>query len=78
MREQVSRLATHAAIVVWGGNNENEAALNWYPASRDQRDVYLADYTRLYIDTVIPAIRAADFERRADECAGEVLFAPRD
>lgn len=27
--EQVSRLATHASIVVWGGNNENEAALNW-------------------------------------------------
>ena len=29
VREQVSRLATHPSIVVWGGNNENEAALNW-------------------------------------------------
>ena len=24
VRQQVSRLATHASITIWGGNNENE------------------------------------------------------
>ena len=62
--EQVRRLATHPSIVIWGGNNENEAALNWYAQSRDRRDVYLTDYVKLYVDTVMPAIRNADPDRR--------------
>ncbi len=62
VREQVSRLATHPSIVIWGGNNENEAALSWYEPSREARDLYLADYVKLYVDTVMPAIRAADYE----------------
>jgi beta-mannosidase len=61
---QVSRLATQPAIVVWGGNNENEAALNWYAESRTQRDLYVTDYVKLYMDTVMPAVRAADADRR--------------
>ena len=28
--QQVSRLAHHPSIVIWGGNNENEAAIEWY------------------------------------------------
>ena len=64
VREQVSRLAHHPSIVIWGGNNENEAALNWYQQSRNNRDLYLADYVALYVDTVMPAIRAADYEGR--------------
>ena len=62
VREQVARLATQPCIVIWGGNNENEAALNWYQQSRDRRDVYLADYVKLYVDTVMPAIRRADYD----------------
>ena len=64
VHEQVSRLAHHACIVVWGGNNENEAALGWYAESRHNRDLYLADYVKLYVDTVVPAVRAADVDRR--------------
>ena len=64
VRQQVRRLATHTSIVIWGGNNENEAALNWYEPSRGQRDLYLTDYVKLYVDTVMPAIRATDYDRR--------------
>jgi beta-mannosidase len=34
---QIARLNTHASIVVWGGNNENEVALNWFPESYTNR-----------------------------------------
>ena len=35
--EQVTRLAYHASIVVWGGNNENEVALGWFSQSNNNR-----------------------------------------
>jgi len=31
-RQQTVRLMSHPSVVIWGGNNENEAALNWFPA----------------------------------------------
>jgi hypothetical protein len=62
--EQVRRLGTHASIAIWGGNNENEEALNWYRESREHRDTYLVDEVALYVDTVLPAISAADADRR--------------
>jgi len=62
--EQVRRLSTHASIVIWGGNNENEGALRWYGESRDNPNLYVADYVKLYIDTLRPAIAAADAEAR--------------
>ena len=58
------RLGTHASIAIWGGNNENEEALNWYRESREHRDTYLVDEVALYVDTVLPAISAADADRR--------------
>jgi len=58
--EQVTRLATHASIVVWGGNNENEVALNWFAASKANRDLYVADYVKLYADTIYPALLLVD------------------
>jgi len=49
--------------VIWGGNNENEGALTWYPESTANRDLYLADYVKLYVDTMATALRAVDTSR---------------
>ena len=46
-RYQVKRLRDHACIALWCGNNEDLGALNWFPASRDNRDRYLVHYDRL-------------------------------
>lgn len=54
--QQAVRLNTHASVVVWGGNNENEVAMSWFQQSQLHRDVYIADYTELYGNTAYPAI----------------------
>lgn len=56
VREQALRLGTHASIVVWGGNNENEVALGWFQESNTNRDLYVSDYSKLYGGTVYPAL----------------------
>jgi beta-mannosidase len=60
---QVNRLRAHPSIVVWSGNNENEAALsaNWYNTSGD-KDTYEADYRRLYLDVVREIVEGLDPE----------------
>ncbi len=45
---QMRRLSSHSSIVVIGGNNENEVALGWFDSSRNNRDLYVSDYTKLY------------------------------
>lgn len=59
----MKRLQSHPSIVLWGGNNENEGALNWFPESTTNRDLYLADYIKLYLDTVYPVIASLDPRR---------------
>ena len=46
-RYQVKRLQSHPSIIVWGGNNENEAALTWYDESKSNRDLYLVSHLKL-------------------------------
>jgi beta-mannosidase len=58
VRQQAVRLNTHPSIVVWGGNNENEVALQWFESSRNNRDLYVADYAELYANTVYPTLTA--------------------
>jgi beta-mannosidase len=43
---QVNRLKHHASIIVWAGNNENEAAIstNWYNTDVDRQRL---DLTKL-------------------------------
>lgn len=60
VKQQVSRLAYHPSIVVWGGNNENEVALGWFSQSINNRDLYVSDYSKLYGDTIYDSIRAVD------------------
>ena len=38
--------------------------MEWYKESREQRDVFIADYVKLYVEVVVPAIRAADADGR--------------
>lgn len=49
---QLRRLSRHCCIVLWYGNNENEEALDFWEESRNNRDLYVCDYFKLYYDTV--------------------------
>ena len=40
VRQQAQRLNWHPSVCVWGGNNEVEAAFEWFPASRDHGQRY--------------------------------------
>jgi len=49
---QTRRLAGHASILVFGGNNENEMELAGWAQTKQNRDLYLVDMAKLFIDTV--------------------------
>jgi beta-mannosidase len=49
---------SHPSIVVIGGNNENEVALNWFSSSLNNRDLYVSDYSQLYGKTIYPTLEA--------------------
>ena len=57
----VYKLLGHASLVVFGSNNENEQVFS--TAAQDTPNptwnsyVYVADYVKLFIDVVMPAIR---------------------
>jgi len=69
VRCQVRRLMSHACIVLWCGNNENEQALEWYEESRENRDRYVVDYSRLYIDTIGGVLAKEDPSRTYWPCS---------
>ena len=50
---QVLRLRRHPSVVVWAGNNENEALVgtNWFGTDAN-RKLYEEDYRKLYIDLI--------------------------
>jgi len=56
VQEQARRLSSHPSIVVFGGNNENEVALDWFTESQQNRDLFVSDYTKLYANTAFPAL----------------------
>lgn len=53
VRYQVLRLRKHPSIIIWAGNNENEALVgtNWF-GTNSNRQLYETDYRKLYVDTV--------------------------
>ena len=60
VRYQVRRLQSHPCIALWCGNNENEEALtNWFGDHAAHED-HVADFERLYHDTIIPTCEAID------------------
>jgi beta-mannosidase len=56
---QVRRLAHHASVVLWCGDNELLGALTWFKESRENRDRYLVNYDRLN-RTIEETMKAAD------------------
>ena len=59
---QVKRLQHHASIVLWSGNNENEAAVaqNWYGVPTEKMEKVKSDYRKLYVDTVMATVATID------------------
>lgn len=49
-RQQTLRLSSHPSIIVWGGNNENEAAFNWFDDTKANPHLYSVDYAVLFTD----------------------------
>ena len=60
---QVNRLRHHPSILLWSGNNENEAALatNWYN-TKQESELYYSEYRKLYIDTIMTIVNQKDPE----------------
>ncbi|XP_076069531.1 beta-mannosidase isoform X2 [Oratosquilla oratoria] len=61
---QVRRLQHHPSILLWAGNNENEAALrgNWYGTWMNFTR-YKKDYIKLYVDTIRVTVQKEDLSR---------------
>lgn len=55
--QKVIDLQSHPSIVLWAGNNENEAALrgNWY-STNSEFNKYKAEYIQLYVTTIKPIV----------------------
>lgn len=60
---QVHRLMHHPSVVLWSGNNENEAAFGWFPETLANPFLYVVDYAKLYEDTIIRTVRELDNTR---------------
>ncbi|XP_050445741.1 beta-mannosidase isoform X1 [Cataglyphis hispanica] len=61
--QNVIRLKNHPSIVLWAGNNENEAALygNWYGTGSAQ--IYKEDYVKLYVNLLKRKVEKLDSVR---------------
>jgi beta-mannosidase len=59
---QVKRLQSHASIVLWSGNNENEAAIaeDWYKVPAEKLVQRKDEYRKLYVTTVMNAVKQVD------------------
>ena len=76
VRYQVKRLASHACIAIWCGDNEVIGSLNWYRPSIDNRDRYLVNYDRLN-RVIEQAVLASDRSRTfwpSSPCSGKLDY----
>ncbi|XP_077033307.1 beta-mannosidase isoform X6 [Agelaius phoeniceus] len=62
---QVRRLKSHPSIILWSGNNENEAAIasNWFSIPYPDIGVYIADYVTLYVKNIHEIVLREDKSR---------------
>lgn len=65
VQDQVHRLQHHASLLLWSGNNENEAAIaeNWYSVKENLMPYFKEQYSQLYFQTVINNISSIDTSR---------------
>lgn len=63
--QQVRRLKSHPSIIVWSGNNENEAALatDWFDIPETERPKYVKDYVTLYVNNIRAVVLEEDPSR---------------
>ncbi|KAM9432401.1 beta-mannosidase isoform 1-T1 [Salvelinus alpinus] len=63
--QQVRRLKSHPSVIVWSGNNENEAALatDWFGIPVAQQPRYHRDYVTLYVDNIRAIVQKEDGSR---------------
>lgn len=76
IRYQIKRLASHASIAIWCGDNEVIGSLNWYDLSKNNRDRYLVNYDRLN-RTIEVAATASDPDRPfwpSSPCSGKLDY----
>ncbi|NWV80789.1 MANBA mannosidase, partial [Dasyornis broadbenti] len=62
---QVRRLKSHPSIILWSGNNENEAAIasNWFSIPYADIGVYIQDYVTLYVKNIREIVLSEDKSR---------------
>ncbi|XP_029452909.1 beta-mannosidase isoform X2 [Rhinatrema bivittatum] len=62
---QVRRLRSHPSIILWSGNNENEAALarDWFSIPSSQKQIYVQDYVTLYVKSIRDIVLSEDSSR---------------
>lgn len=63
--QQVQRLKSHPSIIIWSGNNENEAALatNWFNIPASLKPTYMKDYVTLYVNNIRQLVQEEDPSR---------------
>ncbi|XP_055589869.1 beta-mannosidase [Uranotaenia lowii] len=61
VQQNVRRIQHHPSIAIWATNNENEVAIrqNWYSTNSLEKD-YVAEYKKLYEETIRPTIAEID------------------
>ncbi|XP_068043586.1 beta-mannosidase isoform X4 [Anomalospiza imberbis] len=62
---QVRRLKSHPSIILWSGNNENEAAIasNWFSIPNPDIGAYIKDYVTLYVKNIREIVLTEDKSR---------------
>ncbi|XP_030626343.1 beta-mannosidase [Chanos chanos] len=63
--QQVRRLKSHPSVVIWSGNNENEAAIatDWFSIPVAERPRYVKDYVHLYVENIRTTVLQEDSSR---------------
>lgn len=64
---QLTRLRKYTSITIWGGNNENENMMEQFvnatffpPGESFNRDIAVADFSKLFVDVIYPIVKSLD------------------